>query len=231
MQNEDHFRINQLGTRKESLYFNHSGLGCTCYNPGGPSRRCSLHPFGKRRLLSHHSQRSCQEVFLAYGNAWNGQDEELIHCIMTQSVLAMMVGIFDYTSDHIVRLSQAYGGFNLKPLLDQLVEEHFRRNVKAGMKLRTVFEFKKIDNFDRLDIFNVTVDEVVSRLKELNTVDVEGVGVSCHFDKDDFDFLIKCSERMNQILGINEIGHSFVQVESHEHEYEEEHAAQAHVEI
>lgn len=107
----------------------------------------------------------------------------------------------------------------MKPQLHHLVQEYFRRNIRVGMKLRMI-NMKTSNNFDRLDIFSMTVDEVTKLLEEMNTVDVEGVGASCHFDKDDFDFLIKSSEMMNQILEINEIGHSYVCVEPHEGEYE-----------
>lgn len=222
MQAADHFRIADFGNvRASSMYFDQQpGLRCTCYDGSGPGGSCPFHPFGKRLHLSHNSQRSCEEVVLAYGNAWDGPDEELINCIMTQAVLAMMVGIFDYTTDHYVQLSQAYDGFDVKPLLHHLVDEHFRRNIRFGNRLWSTGQ-KKSDNFDRLEMCTVTIDEMVSLLKTMNTVDVQGVGVSCHFDKDDIDFLTKVSEMFNQILDIDRIGLSYVQVESHEGDYEE----------
>ena len=224
MQAADHFRIAGFGPIcASSLYFDQApGLSCTCYDEGGPGQ-CPFHPFGKSVRLSHNSKRSCEEVVLAYANAWSGNDLDLDFdsCIMLQAALAMMVGIFDYTPDHYVQLSQAYDGFDLKPLLHHLVYEHFRRNLRFGNRLRGMQRQKESDTFDRLDIFTMTVDEVTKLLEKMNTVDAEGVGVSCHFDKDDFAWLTRTSEMINQILEIDEIGHSYVCVESHEGEYEE----------
>jgi len=99
MHDEDHFRIDELGGASDSsLYFDQApGLSCTCYDEGSDPGQCRFHPFGKRVHLSHNSKRSCEEVMLAYAEAWskNNGNLDFDMCIMLQAALAMMVGIFD----------------------------------------------------------------------------------------------------------------------------------------
>ena len=157
---------------------------CECHDNSKPKeqkKQCIVHPFGMYYRRPRESNQSCEDVYNAYLEHFIHQGYH-VHC-----VLAMMIGVYNFTDAEIDRLNDKLG-FDCRLPRQILINEIKRRSFVLGKKL-----------VRRLNPFTHSQDELKVILRDMNTFE-HTEGVSYHFSSADMTFLQGQMERLNHLL-------------------------------